>query len=328
MVMRDRRVCFPLVTSPQCDRITYKDFNWFSKEGFMVEKGPDTGKPENQNMDTKPSLSSDNQQRKDLKGYLEELDKARNKLKTGEIGVEEAKRMLQEISEISANIKAEQEIKMTTQGSDTEKRVGKEAEKAARKQAKQDEKEAKKAREAEKRASKEVEKASRKQAKQDGREARRAEVAEETTESEVKQEVEEVKQAEETEEITEAEVKQEVEEVKQAEEIEEITEAKVIQEVEEAKRVQREEDSELIEGEVNLVLVPPINLGRMREFTQHLNQVQDLRLVLLHGSVDKGNIIVVSAGNPIPLVSILRIMSPVNQVNKIGDQIQVMLKEE
>jgi hypothetical protein len=64
----------------------------------------------------------------------------------------------------------------------------------------------------------------------------------------------------------------------------------------------------------------------MRELKKYLSQVQELRLVLVGGSVEEGNKIVVSAEKPIPLVSVLREMLPVEQVIKKGKEIQVTLK--
>ena len=53
---------------------------------------------------TSHSISENSDQRKYIGEYLEELEEAREKLKTGEIGVEEAKQSLQGISEITTKI--------------------------------------------------------------------------------------------------------------------------------------------------------------------------------------------------------------------------------
>ncbi|MFC1991969.1 hypothetical protein ACFLVC_04540 [Chloroflexota bacterium] len=196
----------------------------------MAEEDNNTRKPENQDKDIKPSPSSsiDTDQIKHIGGYLEELEETREKLKTMEIGVEEAKQRLRDISEIYANINVEQEAKET----------------------------------------------------------------------------------------------------KQVTEVEETIEAEAKEEFEEANNYQRIEDAEFIEGELNLILVSPVDLGRIRELKKHLYQVQDLRLVLQSGSVDTNTTIIVSAEKPIPLINILSTMPPINQVCKAGNQIQVILKGE
>ncbi|MFC1988280.1 hypothetical protein ACFLVJ_00360 [Chloroflexota bacterium] len=242
----------------------------------MVEEGSNNGKPEN-----KESSQKNSDQIKSLGRYLEELEKVRGKLKAGEIGVEEAKQSLQEISEISANLLVEQGAKETLQVIEAEKRVSKEAEESAQKPARQDEKEARQARE-----------------------------ADEVTEAEVNQGIEEV---------NEAEVKPGAEK---------IIGVGLMQENEEAKQVQEIEDSVLFEGEINVILMQPNKIGRMKEFRNQLDQVHDLHLVMLYGSVVKGNTIVVSARKPLPLIKILREMPPVNQVKKVGNQIRVILKGE
>ncbi|GAJ21556.1 unnamed protein product, partial [marine sediment metagenome] len=59
---------------------------------------------------------------------------------------------------------------------------------------------------------------------------------------------------------------------------------------------------------------------------EDLRQVQDLRVVLISGSVDGGSRVIVSVEKPIPLVSIIGEMPPVEQVVKKGKEIQISLK--
>ena len=98
------------------------------------------------------------------------------------------------------------------------------------------------------------------------------------------------------------------------------------------KRVKGEDEeavsAELYQGIVKLTIVPPIDLGQVRKLEEYLSQVQDLRLVLIGGSVDEGTEIVVSAENPIPLMDVLREIPPVEQVVKKGKKIQITLKAE
>ena len=110
-------------------------------------------------------------------------------------------------------------------------------------------------------------------------------------------------------------------------------------EAEEAKEAKRAEEKAkeavepavgagLYEGVMELTIVPPIDLGQMENLEKDLRQVENLRLVLVGGSVDEGNKIVVSAEKPIPLLRILGEMPAVEQVVRKGDKIQVTLKAE
>ena len=110
-------------------------------------------------------------------------------------------------------------------------------------------------------------------------------------------------------------------------------EVKAKREAQEAKEREKGEAQEAVSGElyegiVQLTIVPPIDLGQVRKLEEHLDQVQDLRLVLVGGSVDEGTEIVVSADKPIPLIDVLREMPPVEQVSKKGKKIQITLRTE
>ncbi len=70
----------------------------------------------------------------------------------------------------------------------------------------------------------------------------------------------------------------------------------------------------------------PIDFGMMRKLQECLHQVENLRLVLVSGSVEEGTIIIVSVEKPIPLIDILRAMPPVEQVVKKNKTIVVTLK--
>ncbi len=72
--------------------------------------------------------------------------------------------------------------------------------------------------------------------------------------------------------------------------------------------------------------MPPIGLGQLGDLEKDLRQVENLRLVLVGGSVGEGNRIVVSAEEPIPLLHILREMPAVEQAVSKGSEIQVTLK--
>ena len=81
---------------------------------------------------------------------------------------------------------------------------------------------------------------------------------------------------------------------------------------------------------MKLVIASPVDYEQMRELEEYLGQVQELRLVLVGGSVEEGVEegikIIISAEKPIPLIGVLREMPPVEQVVKKGKEIQVTLK--
>jgi len=83
---------------------------------------------------------------------------------------------------------------------------------------------------------------------------------------------------------------------------------------------------DLYKGMVELAIMPPIDLVQLENLGKELSQVENLRLVLVGGSVDKGSRIVVSAEEPIPLLSILREIPIVEDVVRKGGEIQVTLK--
>ena len=77
---------------------------------------------------------------------------------------------------------------------------------------------------------------------------------------------------------------------------------------------------------MELVVLPPVDLEQMKELEKGLHQVQDLRVVLISGSVEEGTKVIVSASKPIPLVSVVSKMPLVEQVVKKGKEIQISLK--
>ena len=101
---------------------------------------------------------------------------------------------------------------------------------------------------------------------------------------------------------------------------------------EEAKQAARGKDkgsaARTYKGMIRLTIMPPVDSGQLKILEEHLSQVQDLRLVVVGGSVESGTEIVISAENPIPLLDILREMPPVAQVITKGKTAQITLKAE
>jgi len=155
---------------------------------------------------------------------------------------------------------------------------------------------------AEEKAKREAEREARERAKREAEEAKEAKQAEEKARKEAEQAAKE-------------RAKREAEEAKEAKQAEE-----------KARKEAEQVSAELYEGMVKLAIASPVDCDQMRELEEYLSQVQELRLVLVGGSVEEGIKIVVSAEKPIPLVSVLREMPPVEQVVKKGKEIQVTLK--
>jgi len=188
---------------------------------------------------------------------------------------------------------------------EAKEKAKKEAELAAKERAKREAEEAKEAKRAEEKAKKEAELAAKERAKREAEEAKEAKRAEERARKEAELAAKE-------------RAKREAEEAKEAKRAEEKAKGAVEPAV----------GAGLYEGVMELTIVPPIDLGQMENLEKDLRQVENLRLVLVGGSVDEGNKIVVSAEKPIPLLRILGEMPAVEQVVRKGDKIQVTLKAE
>ncbi|MBM2831469.1 MAG: hypothetical protein HW414_521, partial [Dehalococcoidia bacterium] len=73
---------------------------------------------------------------------------------------------------------------------------------------------------------------------------------------------------------------------------------------------------ELYSGKVTLLIAQQAKYDRLREFERSLAQVKGLRIILVGGSADEGNKIVVSAEQPIPLLNILNELPFVESLSK------------
>ena len=93
-----------------------------------------------------------------------------------------------------------------------------------------------------------------------------------------------------------------------------------------AKEAEEEARTELYEGMVELVILPPLDSDQMKKLEEGLRQIQDLRVVLISGSMDEGTRVIVSARKPIPLANVIEEIPLVEQVVKKGKEIQVSLK--
>ena len=199
----------------------------------------------------------------------------------------------------------EAEARVKKEAEEAEKRARKEAEKFAKEQekkAREAEARAKKeAEEAEKRAKKEAEQLAREQAKKETEEEKEARVKKEAEEAEKRAKKE-------AEQLAKEEAKKEAGEEKKA--------GKSVQDI----------GSATYEGDFQIVLPSPLSFKHVRQFTERLEEVEDLKVMWTGGSLDEGTIIGVSVQKPVPLVRILSEMLVVEKVEMKEDKIVVTLK--
>jgi uncharacterized membrane protein YqiK len=169
--------------------------------------------------------------------------------------------------------------------------------------------EAKAKREAEARTEEEAE-------EQVGREAEEAEArAKQEAEERARREAEEAEARAEQE--AEAEMEQEAEEVPQEAEA-----------PKPAPKEARKMGAGLNRGMVVLTILPPTDCAQMQGLEAALSQVENLRVILVGGSAGEGNQIVVSADEPMPLLSILSELPVIDQVESKGSEIRIRLKAD
>ncbi|MDD5039109.1 MAG: HD domain-containing protein [Dehalococcoidales bacterium] len=127
--------------------------------------------------------------------------------------------------------------------------------------------------------------------------------------------------------------KRDVEEAKRAKEAEKLAEKearradkeKAKKEVEKAGKT-HDISADIYEGDVQLVVPSPVGFEQVTRFEAYLKKNENIRIVLVGGSEDKGAAIVVSLQEPMPLVRILNELPMVDSVDKIGKNIVVTLK--
>jgi hypothetical protein len=124
----------------------------------------------------------------------------------------------------------------------------------------------------------------------------------------------------------EAELSEEVELAVAETTREEVREVELVTEgaakVKEAKEV----STQLYEGTISLVIMPPAGALQIKNLEERLRLIQNLRVVLTRGSVDEPTRIVVSAEQAIPLIDALSKIPIVDQVTKEGKKIKISLK--
>ncbi len=107
---------------------------------------------------------------------------------------------------------------------------------------------------------------------------------------------------------------------KEIREVELVTEA--VAKAKEAKEV----STQLYEGTINLIIIPPAGVLQIKNLEEKLRLIQNIRVVLIRGSVDEPIRIVVSGEQPIPLIDALSKIPIVDQMTKEGKEIKILLK--
>lgn len=85
--------------------------------------------------------------------------------------------------------------------------------------------------------------------------------------------------------------------------------------------------SELLEGTVNILLLQPPDARQMDSLMAGLRSVQNLRIVLVAGSMEEPVRVVVLAEQRVPLIDVLGRIPIVDQVTRSGREIQLSLKK-
>jgi putative nucleotidyltransferase with HDIG domain len=102
--------------------------------------------------------------------------------------------------------------------------------------------------------------------------------------------------------------------------------AEELMEAEDAAEAVNALDSEIYEGDVELLVTSPGGFGQVQQFKKCLEKVDNLKIVLEGWSDNAGTIIVVSVQKPMALTRVLNKMAMVKKVDKNNDNLVVMLK--
>jgi len=183
--------------------------------------------------------------------------------------------------------------------SEDKSKAMREIERLAKEQSKEEAEASKKEKEAEIRSKKEIEAAEKKAKKE----------AEKLAKEKAKKEAEEAKRAKkEAERLAKEQAKQDKKDKKDKKE--------AIQDV----------SSVTSEGNFQLVLPSSVGFKQLKQFTDHLAGVKDLKIVWTGGSTDEGILIAVSVAQAMPLAQILSEMPMVEGVEVKGEKITITPK--
>jgi small-conductance mechanosensitive channel len=183
--------------------------------------------------------------------------------------------------------------------SEDKSKAMREIERLAKEQSKEEAEASKKEKEAEVRSKKEIE--------AEGKKAKKE--AEKLAREKAKKEAEEAKRAKkEAERLAKEQAKQDKKDKKDKKE--------AIQDV----------SSVISEGNFQLVLPSSVGFKQLKQFTDHLAGVKDIKIVWTGGSTDEGILIAVSVAQAVPLAQILSEMPMVEGVEVKGEKITITPK--
>ena len=180
-------------------------------------------------------------------------------------------------------------------------------------------------------AVKEIERLAREQAKKEAEETKKAK--ELGAKSEREAEAAEKKAKKEAEKLAKEKAKKEAEEAKRAKkEAERLAKEQAKQDKKDKK--DKKDEKEVVqdispatsEGNFQLVLPSSVGFKQLKQFTDHLAGVKDLKIVWTGGSTDEGILIAVSVTQAVPLAQILSEMPMVEGVEVKGEKITITPK--
>jgi len=87
-----------------------------------------------------------------------------------------------------------------------------------------------------------------------------------------------------------------------------------------------EADSATLQGNFQLVLPTTAGFKQVRQFSESLANIADLKTMWTGGSVDEGALIVISVAQPLPLARILSDIPMVERVEVKGDKVNITFK--
>jgi len=186
----------------------------------------------------------------------------------------------------------------------------------------------------ENKAVKEIERLAREQAKKEAEETKKAK--ELGVKSEREAEAAEKKAKKEAEKLAKEKAKKEAEEAKRAKkEAERLAKEQAKQDKKDKKAKKDKKDNReavqdispaTSEGNFQLVLPSSVGFKQLKQFTDHLAGVKDLKIVWTGGSTDEGILIAVSVAQAVPLAQILSEMPMVEGVEVKGEKITITPK--
>jgi hypothetical protein len=194
--------------------------------------------------------------------------------------------------------RAKREAKEAKKARQAEQQTKKKTDLEARERAKREAKEAKKARQAEQQAKKKTDLEAREKAKREANKTKKARQAEQEAKEKAKTEAKDTRQAQQW-------AKKDTKATKDL-----VTESKV---------------NTTYKGIVRIVL-PQANLNQVKIVEQYLLQIQNIRLLLVGGSVESGSEFIVAADKPVPLTSLLEGIEFLEVVVAKGNHIQLTMR--